>query len=73
MSIVRWEDPPPNRFRWRLAADELREHPGQWACVIEKTDKTEATHAWRSLIGHGCEAVTRSIGSGFGVWARWPA
>ncbi len=70
--MIHWEDPPPVRFRWKLAAEELKAQPGRWARVLEAGNKTESTNAWRALTEHGCEAAVRKVGSGFGVWARFP-
>ena len=55
MSIVRWEDPPPDRFRWKNIAEELREHPGRWALVMEQTDKGAAANCFNGLAKRGCE------------------
>lgn len=48
MTVLRWENPPPNRIsarptrrvgaglrRWQPVADELRRRPGQWALIFE--------------------------------------
>jgi len=74
MSVVRWEDPPPDRNRWKAAALELQQHPGKWALVVEDTTKTVARNCRMALREHGCEVTERKIdGRGIGVWARWPA
>jgi hypothetical protein len=35
MSVIRWESPDDQRATWRAVAEELREHPNEWAVVFE--------------------------------------
>jgi hypothetical protein len=46
VTVIRWEDPPPDNLRrrphaprrtehWKLAAAELRANPGGWAVIAE--------------------------------------
>lgn len=37
-SDIKWEDPPPGRFRydWTAIAQKLRERPGEWALIFER-------------------------------------
>lgn len=43
-----WEEPPPTKvsYDWDFIADELREHPMEWAKVFEQ-DRTSVVNALR--------------------------
>lgn len=72
MSIIRWEDPPPDRFVWKRIADELKANPGRWARVLEPSNKGTCANAYNGLTKHGCEIAQRSVdGQGTAMWARW--
>jgi hypothetical protein len=72
---MEWKEPPPDgrghggtrRHRWRPIAEELRAHPGEWACLARAMPSGAALAA-RINGGHACwgppdtfEAVTRSV------------
>ncbi len=51
-TALTWANPPAprtksKRFNWRGIADELTQHPGDWALVLEQVPKTVAAAARR--------------------------
>lgn len=75
MNII-WEEPPA-RVSGRQASRErretiaqLRQHPGQWAKVLEGAASHSAAAPWRK---DGCEArAHRRDDEKIDVYARWP-
>lgn len=71
--LPRWEEPPA-RATGRGAytatvVQQLKAKPGTWARVRDGLKNGGGASAWRK---HGCEAVTRRVGTTWSVWARWP-
>lgn len=54
--MIEWKDPTPPATRsgrgtdWKLIADELRAHPGQWAVVAHDRGEAVATSIKRGAI-----------------------
>lgn len=49
---LKFEDPPPrtrNRFDWEKVANELRQHPGEWALIAKNFPASLVSSAYNGI------------------------